>query len=264
MTERPEPKWDAVTMNRECGETTFKTCGWCEHRGCGSMRYDCLLDGGCSLMKDYGELHKVQWDTPCHFGNLGKKDIADIIDSKHHEINSAKESIKRTEDEITVLEKLASVAVDSPPLPDNRDHDHFNINDRVAVAWDGHWIAGTVVMGYRHHDGCVSYWLDGQSKPDYKLLSNPWDKKKNPKGWKEHQALIAKIGKLAEAPGCGTATPCVVLMKEWQYFVDHPKEYEAWRKTVMAKDYNGKYFKESDLPQPEPVTLLQRIKTPMK
>jgi hypothetical protein len=206
MSER-EPDWTAETMNRKKGDTTFKQCGWCVHAGSGSYRYSCMLDGSCKLLKGYR--NEVKFDTPCKVVGLGKGDIADIVRSKEYEIKTAKDNIKETKKEIDVLKSLK--VKDSPPLAESRDHDHFNLGDRVFVFYEGRWNPGTVVNGYRHHDGCVSYVLDAypESKPGKK---GPW--------------------------GCGMSVPGVIKEWEFSYFQAHRDEFKLW---LAAQDraYNG-------------------------
>ena len=39
-----EPVWNNETINKKKGDTTFKQCGWCDHRGNGSYRYNCMIE----------------------------------------------------------------------------------------------------------------------------------------------------------------------------------------------------------------------------
>lgn len=97
-----------------------------------------------------------------------------------------------------------------PPLPRNRKHNHFNIGDKVVVFYNNLWYTGEVKNGYRHHDGCVSYKLDGigpQNEGEY---------------W-----------------GCGFGVPCVMLKSEYDWFRDNPDKYKIWRDKSCAERYNG-------------------------
>lgn len=199
-----EPVWTAETMNRRQGDTTFSLCGWCKHRGAGSYRYDTMISGSCELMKSYG--NDVEFDTPCKIKMLGKDDLADIVRSKEYEIKNSKESIKRTTEEIEVLEGLKNKAVRKPPLPDSRGQD-FEIKDVVYVFHDGKWNRGIVVSGYRHKNGCVSYVLD--------------DYPESQKGW-----------------GCGTSVPCILKQWEYKYFKSHLTDFKEWLR-LSDRKYNG-------------------------
>ncbi len=206
-----EPEWNAENCNRRQGDTTLITCGWCAYRGCGSCRYDCMISGVCSLMKEYGEERNVQWDTPCKIKNLGAIDIESLIKSKKWEIESAKNHIKTVEKEQSILEELLAKAEWKPPQPDSRPCDYYNIGDGVWVFYQGNWTHGTVVAGYRHHDGCVSYILDDYpaSKPNEK---GPW--------------------------GCGYAAPGILTDQEYTYFKAVPERFLEWSK-MCDRSYNG-------------------------
>lgn len=197
-----EPEWTAENMNRQKGDTTFKKCGWCVYAGSGSYRYNTMLSGNCNLMKSYR--NEVGWDTDCKIISLGKQDIKRIVESKQYEIKSSLDGIKRTKQEIKTLLDLK--VENRPPLPDNRGQD-FEIGEVVYVFHENKWNRGTVVMGYRHKDGCVSYVLD--------------DYPESKKGW-----------------GCGTAVPCVIKKWEYDYFKKNPNEFTKWLDGSDRK-YNG-------------------------
>jgi hypothetical protein len=215
MNDIREPVWTAENQNRKCGDTTFDICGWCKHRGCGTMRYDTMLRGSCDLMKRYG--NEVEWDTPCKIKGLGKDDLKDIVESKGYEIREHEAGIKRTNEEIVELQKLIRKAPKKPCLPDARGCDHFPLNARVWVFLNGKniqsttvktgWYAGVTVNGYRSGDGCVSYVLD--ELPESR------------KGW-----------------GCGFAVPVVLLAWEYEYFKQNTGDFNDWL-LACDKSYNG-------------------------
>ena len=208
MERESGPAWTAENMNRKRGDTTFKQCGWCQFRGGGSYRYDAMLSGGCTLLSEYSEHRERKWHSSCVIKTLGRADLRDIIRSKRSKIEGDQESIKARRSEIADIKKLIGEARDRPPLPSARCHDHFNIDDRVYVLFEDKWNRGTVVSGYRHHDGCVSYVLD-----DYSASAGGW--------------------------GCGFATPCVMLKKEYDYFLKRPLDFEEWLRN-SDREYNGK------------------------
>lgn len=245
---KDEPEWTAENQSRNKGDTTFKQCGWCEHAGCGSYRYQCMLSGSCDLLRTYGDERK--WNSPCKVIGLGKKDLQGLIDYKKGDIKDREKAIVDLNKEIGHLTELKKKAGEKPPLPGSRDSDHFNVGDRVAVNMDGKWIGGTVVYGYRHHDGCVSFHLDGENPPKFNKLENAFNKEEKPKDWEFHQQAIDSIGEIADAPGCGYSTPSVMLLKEWEWFADHPEEYEWWIKQCLEKDYNGEKLNPKDYPTP--------------
>ncbi len=98
-----------------------------------------------------------------------------------------------------------------PPLPSNRKYNHFNIKDKIVVLHNNLnlWYTGEVKNGYRHHDGCVSYKLDGIGPQD------------------------------GEYWGCGFGVPCVMLKSEYDWFVLNPDKYKIWRDKSCAENYNG-------------------------
>ena len=93
-----EPEWNAANCNRKKGDTTFKTCGWCKH-STGTCRYDCTIDGTCTLMKSYGKERDVKWDTNCKLQYFGQIDIEALIRSKDWEISNLTSQIKYREEE---------------------------------------------------------------------------------------------------------------------------------------------------------------------
>lgn len=200
-----EPEWTAENMNRKKGDTTFKLCGWCKFAGSGPYRYGAMLSGNCELLSSYAE-HR-EFDSTCIIKTFGKIDLRDIIESKEREIANARQSISDLKTEIAELKKLKAEAVDKPPAPIARRSDHFNIGDSVRVFYEDKWNRGTVVNGYRHHDGCVSYVLD--------------DYPKSVEGW-----------------GCGFAVLCIMLESEYRYFLKHPLDFEQWLRNADRK-YNG-------------------------
>jgi hypothetical protein len=163
-------------------------------------------------MKEYGEERNVKWDTPCKIKNLGAIDIESLISSKDWEIKSSYQHIEVVEQEKKALEYLLTKTAWKPPLPDSRPCAYYNVGDRVWVFHENKWNVGTVVAGYRHHDGCVSYILD-----EYPLS------KANEKGpW-----------------GCGYAVPGILTDREYNYFKAVPERFIEWSK-LCDRSYNGK------------------------
>jgi hypothetical protein len=204
--EYKEPEWTAENMNRKQGDTTFKTCGWCKYATSGSVRYNCMLDSYCNLMKKYDNNRKVKWDTKCLILDYGEMDIKSAIESKEYYTRDNQNSIDRLKKEIEVLRSLKLNNV--PPMVESRPHDYYNLNDIVYVFHDKKWCQGCVVNGYRHHDGCVSYVLD-----DYTESKGGW--------------------------GCGYRHPCILKEWEYNYFKKNKEEFKNWLKR-NDREYNGK------------------------
>lgn len=249
---RAEPEWTEELKNRKIGATTFNLCGWCKHRGSGSYRHDCMIEGSCSLLPEYDDEREVRWDTPCVIMNRGKEDIQRYVQSHKYKIEESKGIIRRERSIIKELKILLPKVKQLPPLPNNRNPEHFNVGDRVAVYYGNElcWKFGTVVYGYRHHDGCVSFHIDETPEPVYEYLQatkmkpgkypgGDITKESADKMNKDSEESVKKIGKLARAPGCGFSVPTVMLKKEYDYFAKHPEEWEKWRDTSCYKNYNG-------------------------
>ena len=217
----PEPEWTAANMNRERGDTTFKQCGWCEYADGGLGRDSCYLESKCSLMSTYGIGSQTYWDTSCIFKHLSSTDLKGA--TQYHK-NIINEFIKKIQDHkkyIAILKaQMKKTGNDkTPPLVSNRASEYFNIGDRIRLFLDGdieggitdgkvEYVKGTVVNGYRHHDGCVSYVLD--------------DYPESQKGW-----------------GCGVCMPFIMLEKDYQFFKKHLDKFRIWLE-FQDKDYNGK------------------------
>lgn len=200
-----EPEWSAENMNRKRGDTTFKQCGWCEYATSGAARYNCLISSHCNLLKSYGIGKDVNWDTLCIVKMLGGIDLESVIKSKEHEINDLRNRIQRFKDEISVIENLHPK--DILPLPNNRIVDYI-VGEDVWVFTKDRWEHGIVMLGYRTHDGCVSYTLDNYPETKEK----PW--------------------------GCGVGVPCILRKWEYQYFRNNLEDFQTWL-ALSNKEYNG-------------------------
>lgn len=210
-----EPEWNAGNINKKPGDTTFKQCGWCEHTGGGSCRYDCHISTSCNLLKEYGLGNHTYWDTPCLIKMLSKKDIESAIGYKDYKIKEYKEMIERTKEEKNVLQNLKPTK--KPPLPSNRG----DVFDEGKTLWvysqkENKWRKGIIVPGYRSHDGCVSYILEGvpesKPKPDG---DGPW--------------------------GGGCSIPGIILDWEYQYFKKNLDDFKTWLH-LCDTEYNGERY----------------------
>jgi len=195
----PEPNWTPENMGRKRGETTFSICGWCEYAGMGCYRHNCALETSCSLLSTpvLNSL-KLRWHTPCILKMLGTADIDEIVAKKMHDIETYQKQIVKASDEITVLYGMRQSLNPTPMLAPHRGAEHFNVDDNVMVCEIASktWHPATVVVGYRHHDGIVSY------------VGN----------------FTEDIGQ----HGCGTSSPCVMLASEFEYFLRHPEAFRVW------------------------------------
>jgi len=106
-------------------------------------------------------------------------------------------------------------------LPNERPFDYFNIGDKIftylTIKDDpskSGWYSGEVKQGYRHHDGCVSFRLDGigpqdETEPDFQGF------------W-----------------GSGTQNPGILKLEEFIYFYEHSQEYVEWHQKAIESLYN--------------------------
>lgn len=202
-----EPKGEM--RDRLPGTTTLESCGWCKYAH-GSHRHNYCISGSCDLQKSYAE--DVTWDMTCVFKETSKADVDAMIRNHQWSLAGAKNSIERYKKNIKTLKTIRKRCPDRPCMPEDRKCDHFNLEDSIRLVYEGKWIPGVVKNGYRHHDGCVSYRLEG----------------------------IGPQGGEGSFWGIGMAVPTIMLLKEFLYFRDNPEEFKSWSKRVCAKSYNGK------------------------
>lgn len=209
--ETEPPVWTLENINRRQGDTTFEQCGWCAHADCGSVRYDCHIETKCALLGRWSE--KVYWNTPCKIKGLGKSDLASLVEGRRREAAEARWSADQADERAATLLGLAATADDSPVLPHNRGAKHFNLGDTVLHYRDdlNTWRRGTVVDGYRHHDGCVSFCSDRETREP------------------------------GEARHCGYAVPTIMRLDEARYFAAHPAKLRDWLDR-SDRSYNGTKF----------------------
>ncbi len=201
---------------KDYGSTTLMQCGWCEYAS-GSHRYNYCIDGSCSLQKSYSKY--ATWDKECVFINASKNDIEACVKNHEYSINSARQSIESHEKYIKKLLDLKLTAKDRPCLPDDRSHDHFNIDDEISLFYEDKWVFGNVRNGYRHHDGCVSYRLHDVGPQD--IDKGFW--------------------------GVGVAVPIIMLKTEYDFFKENQGEYKLWCDVAYNKPFNGRNISPAQL-----------------
>ena len=193
-------------QERESNSTTLEQCGWCEYAS-GSHRYNYCIKGSCSLSKSYSK--DVIWSDKCKFIDASQTDIDAIVKNHEGTIKQNDRSTERQKEYIKILSGIREKAVFRPPLPDDRKHDHFNLNEPLRVYYENKWQTGEVKEGYRHHDGCVSYRMDDIGPQEKGFWGN------------------------------GYAIPTVLLENEYQFFKENTKEYLKWCEIAYNKDFNG-------------------------
>lgn len=157
----PEPT-DQKSIERKAGTTTFNICGWCEHAGGGTCRYQYHITTSCGLLQNSGE---TRFDTPCILHDMTRQSFRAEAIRKQAEVEILKEERESVRTVIRHLQTLKASTQEKPYLMSLRPYDFFNVGDEVAVNISrfedkkvaGEWVKGFVVFGYRHQDGCVSY-----------------------------------------------------------------------------------------------------------
>lgn len=212
-----EPTGEMVAW--ESGSTTLKQCGWCEYVW-GSRRYNYCIEGTCALLEKYSfssDKTQVKWNDKCFFSTALQSEVKSLIEGHEYSIELAKKDIEDRKKYVEILNGMYNNKDYVPPLPEHRKHDHFNIGSKVAVWHQDKWFFGEVQSGYRHHDGCVSYRLDGigpQGPGDNENFTGFW--------------------------GSGMSIPHVILTGEYLFFKKNPQIYKQWCKKAYDKEFNGK------------------------
>lgn len=220
----PEPKRQK-DVNRERGETTFNKCGWCEHAGCGTFRYDYMISGPCSLFS-YADMENNRERgilTECSLKEMSEKEISKIVKAYKINIKKLEEEIKEKKETISELEKTAKTTEKKPYIAQLRPHDLFNEGDEIVAYIGGierttinkPFITSKVIQSYRHHDGCVSLIADEK--------------------WHNGEYHKGKGG------GWGIRRPGILLRKEFEYLIQNPGFLDFWLEQI--EDRNGEYKK---------------------
>lgn len=214
----------AEDISRERGETTFNKCGWCEFAGTGSMRFNYMIDGNCSLLS-YANLefnNNRGVTTPCDFKKMSGDQIGEVVSRYREEQVRLREGIQQTQKLAERMRGVARRAEDRPMLPQLRPHDFFNLGDEVVtyvgpqmedkLVGDPRFITAKVIPGYRHHDGCVSYVSDEQ--------------------WHKGDYYEGRGG------GSGVARADILPKREFDYLVDPKNEnyLYRWLNKLNARD----------------------------
>ena len=207
---------DAASINRQRGATTFNVCGWCKHAGCGTCRYNYCISTSCDIISDAGmgrgyEKDKTFFNTPCVIQSFNDAMFDKVREGLAKNIAKTEAAILATQEKIDLLKRLSEKAEKKPALPDHRPCTWFNIDDPI-VCFVGKWkekinqsllfAKGKVIMGYRHHDGCVSVCFDEK----------------------------VHAGEYLDGHGGGYGMSRPEIMHEWEfeYLLKHPDFAEVW------------------------------------
>lgn len=107
---------------------------------------------------------------------LGKENISYLVNIMEEDMKSKLNTKKEIKSAITMLKEFGKKSKKKPILPLLREYNHFNVGDKIVVYLRGKlkkvsgkkFIKATVIDGFRHHDGLVSFEADEKfSKEDY-------------------------------------------------------------------------------------------------
>jgi len=109
-----EPTTEVYLKNQDA-DTTFEQCGWCNHKGCGSYRLNCMISGGCNLgpsnnTGEYGYsnyyLERKSYNDKGDLILLSKADLTKIIGAYVRDTKEAKDRIKRLKEQIKIIKTI--------------------------------------------------------------------------------------------------------------------------------------------------------------
>lgn len=221
----PEPL-DAASINRKAGATTFNVCGWCEHHGGGTCRYNYHITTYCPLIprefgngERYGANEEFHFNTPCALKN-GTQGLLDAC-VKYLEARKAKLVARQQQvaDYVSYLARIANEAEEKPYFAYHRPYDWFNLDDHVMFFISDFngvlpekvntFVSGRVINGYRHHDGCVSV-----------CANEPFHSGEYCDGC---------------GSGYGASRPEVLNCWEYEYLKSHPNYLKVWMRCAKAE-----------------------------
>lgn len=216
-------------INRKANSTTYNNCGWCEHTIGGSFRHNYAITTGCEFYSEAGLAigNRGVASKGCLMTEISKESLGKFASAYQSKIKTIKGEIGNIEAIIQRMKELQNKAESRPILPNLRHYDHFNIGDRIAVyipdsiknfSRNGRFIEGTVIEGYRHHDGCVNFVTD---KPF-------------------HTDMSCENGK---GEGKGIKRAEILLKSELDQFYANPKYVQFWLRNIssnfISKDFVG-------------------------
>lgn len=228
---------DPDSINRQRGATTFNVCGWCDHAGGGSARFGYLISTSCSLKSKAGLKAKgTVFNTPCHWLTAPQTELQRLVAGFSCEKGKLIAKKRKADAAIKMLRVLEGQAEAKPIFPSWRPFDHFNLEHPIVLflaSWENAivpdlFVRGVVIPGWRHHDGCVSFYTE-------KKIHN---------------------GANMDGHGGGGALSQSTIMEEWEfnYLVANPDFARIWLKSAektsgqlkemlkALKDFQGKTF----------------------
>ena len=161
------------------------------------------------------------FNTPCFLPEASDAALDQLRSGLQQQLSSLKGAKAATDEKITILLELEKRAEKKPAFPDHRPHDWFNEGDPL-VCYIGKWqerllpdefATAKGIMGYRHHDGCISVFYDSKMHTgDY---------------------LDGHGG------GYGMSRPEVMHAWEYEYMLNHPDFCNVWLKLGTGSHLDG-------------------------
>ena len=185
-----------LLLENRIGSTDLKQCGWCVYaRGSFDSKYDYCIEGYCEIVKFRNR--KINWNNKCKLLDASRSEIEGIIKYQNMAIQLHEEAIKERNHYLEILNILEKKSPEQPKLPEDRNDDHFIVDDMVAVWVDSlkQWFFGRVMTV---EDGFVTYLLNGAG-PN----KSPF--------W-----------------GCGYKGPYILLKFEYNFFAQNKNIYDVW------------------------------------
>jgi len=214
-------------INRKDGSTTYNNCGWCKYHTGGSARYEYMISTNCDFLEKAGKKSEERGvaSIGCLLTKITGEEISELVDAYQTKKTELQKQMDRTEIVVNKMMEIAQKAEDKPYLLDLRPYNHFNIGDRIIIFISkkqkylkSGFIEGTVIGGYRHHDGGVSFIADEQfHNEDY---------------------MTGKGG------SSGTASTNIMLKKEFDYLRADKQFAEVWFENTDKKLYSREFKKE--------------------
>lgn len=214
--------FDAASVSRKRGATTLNFCGWCKYAGGGSCRYNYYITTTCSLKTSAG-LHDDQrhFNTPCFLPEAPIAELDQLRSGLEQQLNLLKKTKTATDEKIVILLELEKLAEKKPAFPNHRPHDWFNEGDPL-VCYIGEWekrllpdkfATAKGILGYRHHDGCISVCFDSKVHTGEYLNGH--------------------------GSGYGMSRPEVMHAWECEYMLKHPDFCNVWLKLGTGGHLEG-------------------------
>lgn len=200
--------FDAASIKRKRGATTFNFCGWCEHGSSGiGNGYSYLLKPTCAF--EASERTERHFNSPCIFKAMPSEQF-DIMRAALARARDKWVRQKKAADrKIRTLVSLAKVAYDKPLVPERRDFVKmsFKVGDRVVV-----------YVGQEQHRTSEKEFMLAEVVKDDDRLTVVFDDLVFDGG-----SVIGGYGGIY-LPNC----PWFMSFSEFHYLLDHPDFVRVW------------------------------------